>query len=128
MTIHEQDTFTRAYIECALWSSTDDNDKPYDSNDAELADETIVKMAADCKDFQDANAAVLERWYSEAAETFERAGHDFWLTRNGHGAGYWDRWNDGTPQGKIGRELTDLAHAYGSCDLYTGDDGRIYAL
>ena len=25
----------------------------------------------------------------------ERIGHDFWLTRNGHGAGFWDGgWND----------------------------------
>lgn len=28
---------------------------------------------------------------------------------------------------KLGRALTDAAHAWGSCDLYVGDDGKVYA-
>jgi hypothetical protein len=35
------------------------------------------------------------------------AGHDFWLTRNRHGAGFWDgHWRDSA-------ELTQIAHSYG---------------
>lgn len=53
----------------------------------------------------------------------ELAGHDFWLTRNGHGAGFWDRSElDKPTQGR----LTKAAHAFGNSDLYVGDDGRIY--
>lgn len=151
MTITKLDQFTTAYIECALWSSMGDwcedcGELPKDSSEtcacggkfisiplddehdmSDIAPETLDRIIADCADFQEANAKLLSAWYSECGESMERAGHDFWLTRNRHGAGYWDRWNEGTPQGKIGRKLTAAAHAYGTCDLYVGDDGRIYA-
>jgi|TARA_R110000744_G_scaffold366338_1_gene475354 hypothetical protein len=38
----------------------------------------------------------------------ERIGHDFWLTRNGHGAGFWDGdWNDAD---FVKRALTFVAY------------------
>lgn len=109
--------FINAYIECALWSSTDANEQPFDQSDAELATVAREKMASDCKNFAEANADLL----AASGLSDEQAGHDFWLTRNGHGAGFWDR-----GLGEIGRKLSDAAKVYGSCDLYTGDDGRIY--
>jgi hypothetical protein len=54
--------------------------------------------------------------------TAEQAGHDFWLTRNRHGAGFWDRGH-----GAEGADLTQHAKSFGDCDLYVGDDGGIYA-
>jgi hypothetical protein len=130
----ELDTFTRAYIECALWSSTaygspeekridPDHQGNFDQSFEQcgyndLTREAERKIIADCQDFQLANAELLTRWYTEASETPERAGMDFWLTRNRHGAGFWDRWNSGTPQGDIGTQLTAAAHAYGECDLF----------
>lgn len=128
------DTFTRAYIECALWASMDNSDpntggNPMDQNYSvqDIAPETLAQMVKDCAEFQESNATLLGQWYSECGESPERAGHDYWLTRNRHGAGYWDRWDGGTPQGKIGRALTELAHLDGGCYLYTGDDGKVYA-
>ena len=42
----------------------------------------------------------------------EYVGHDFWLTRNGHGAGFWDR-----PQNYGGEDtaekLSDIARDFG---------------
>ena len=111
------ETFTRAYIECAMWSSTDENDKPFDESDAELSAEAQQQMRDDCKDFIETAEPLL----LQSRLTWESAGHDFWLTRNRHGAGFWDR-----GLGRIGQELTDLAHPYGECYLYTGDDGQIY--
>ena len=52
----------------------------------------------------------------------ERLGHDFWLTRNGHGAGFWDR-----GLGELGQKLTEATKTFGTSDLYIGDDGKIYA-
>lgn len=118
------DTFTRAYIACALWSSSiseDDNrsmDYVYQARD--IAPDTLARMVADCVDFQTMNAADLIRAHDDG-QTAEQSGHDFWLTRNGHGAGFWDR-----GLGNVGERLTANAHAYGSCDLYVGDDGLIY--
>jgi hypothetical protein len=118
------DSFTRAYIECALWSSTDDDGSLI--SDKEISDVTFVRMIQDCKSFQEENETVLAYWYVECGESEDRAGHDFWLTRNRHGAGFWDRWNSATDEGKVGKVLTNSAHSYGSCDLYLGDDDLIY--
>lgn len=41
-------------------------------------------------------------------QTLEQCGHDFILTRNGHGAGFWDR-----GYGAAGDRLTSAAKAYG---------------
>jgi len=54
----------------------------------------------------------------------EQLGHDLWLTRNHHGAGFWDRGYDE----EIGKKLTDAAQELGGTDLYIGDDGEIYAM
>lgn len=104
------------YVECALWSSLDEDDNPLDGIDADLTDETRESMASDCQDFWASNYADLRTM--DAGQ----AGHDFWLTRNGHGAGFWDR-----GLGQQGERLTRAAKIYGGVDLYVGDDGLIYA-
>jgi hypothetical protein len=84
------DRFTLAYLACALWSSSDDDGNPMDANGRswrEMATETLWQAVADCKDFQAANADDLALFYGEYGHDLEQAGHDFWLTRNGHGAG-----------------------------------------
>lgn len=115
------DAFTEAYLICALWSSTDNADEqggePLDANYdiSDIDPGTIAQTIEDCATFQAANAADLSM-----AGNAEQNGHDFWLTRNGHGAGFWDR-----GYGEVGRRLTDAAHAYGSVDLYISDDGKV---
>ena len=114
------DQFTRAYLECALWSSMDESDdsggNPMDDNYSieDIAPETIDHAIEECKRFQAQAAGMIESDPS-------RAGHDFWLTRNGHGAGFWDGdWPED------GDKLTELSKAFGETYLYVGDDGRIY--
>ena len=117
LTDTDGDSFTRAYIECALWSSNGDDGEPLDReyNWTYLAEETLAKMIDDCTAFQRDND--LSDYPSE------NAGHDFWLTRNGHGAGFWE--NDFGTETQC-RKLTDAAHAYGEANLYVGDDGKLY--
>ena len=50
----------------------------------------------------------------------EQAGHDFWLTRNGHGAGFWDR-----GLGALGETLTKWAKAAGTCDVIETDTNEL---
>ena len=110
------DEFTIAYIECALWSSHDDDGVPLDANYIvdDIAPETVVHMQADCAKFQQENA-------EDIAGREQAAGHDFWLTRNGHGAGFWDGdWPE------AGDRLTAAAMAAGVVELYVGDDGKLY--
>ena len=50
-----------------------------------------------------------------------RAGHDFFLTRCGHGAGYWDGdWPE--PYAEI---LTKAAQAFCEVTPILGDDGEV---
>lgn len=110
--------FVVAYFECALWSSTDDDGESlgdsYDTDD--IGPDSKRDHMRQCVDFINANATDLG-----AVGTWEQHGHDFWLTRNGHGAGFWDR-----GYGKRGDRLTAAAELSGSCDPYVGDDGKVY--
>ena len=118
MTEHEITHMLSAYIECALWSSltegTDDAEF-LDQTDYQLSDDARAEMLADCQAFYEANANDL------ADMDAEQAGHDFWLTRNHHGTGFWDR-----GLGALGQRLTDACQPYGDCDLYVGDDQLIH--
>lgn len=131
------DDFTRGYIECLLWSSTDNADEsggePLDANYDidDITPESLERIVADCKDFQESNAALLEAAYADPEWDAENqrftkpnydashAGYDFWLTRNGHGAGFWDR---GLEQGD---ELTKAAKIYGGIDPLV-EDGKVH--
>lgn len=113
------DKFTQAYIEAMLWSSTDDTGNPLDArfSTADISDEAMKRIEHDCQRFQQVNHTLIE------GET-EQAGHDFWLTRNQHGAGFWDGdWPEAN-----GKALTDWSHACGECDVYEGDDGKLYLM
>ena len=120
-------TFIRGYMECALWSSCGPSEEPFacESLDAlftadDLAPECRAGMRADCHDFIRSNFADLQEYCSGPRDE-SNAGHDFWLTRNGHGAGFWDR-----GLGELGERLTRAAEVYRGVDLYPGDDGQIY--
>ena len=130
MTPQAFEQFLAAYIECALWSSTDnsrdDGGDPLDRNYSldDIAPETLAQMRADCEAFT--ASPEWEAAYADDFWTASQGGHDFWLTRNGHGAGFWDRyWRDDDGEAH-GRALSDLARGFGGFDLYIGDDGRVY--
>ena len=110
-------SFFTAYVRAALWSSTDDAGEPLDKNHnpSNIAPETLGKMKEDCLKFQRLNAMGL------VGLDDEEAGNDFWLTRNGHGAGFWD----GDYPEDVGERLTRSAESFGTFDMYIGDDGLI---
>lgn len=113
------ETILRHYAICALWSSTQDDGEPLDAVYTldDIAPETLESMRSDCAEFIEANAQALD----ESGLRDEQIGHDFWLTRNGHGAGFWDR-----GLGEIGEALTKASKPYGDVYLYVGDDGYIH--
>lgn len=125
------DAFFRAYVAAALWSTNDNADdsggEPLDSNygSEDIDPDTLTKMRAECDAFCNANASDLIEFaaalpHREEWTTDEQAGHDYWLTRNGHGVGFWDR-----NVGDVGDRLS-AACKHTEVDLYVGDDGKIY--
>jgi hypothetical protein len=116
--------FVKGYIDCALWSSTAEIEEGSDRSFSDegfsacdLAQETLDKFVADCAAFQITAAEEL----AVTAVADSTNGHDFWLTRNGHGCGFWDR-----GYGPTGDVLTKKAKAFGEVCLYLGNDRKIY--
>lgn len=127
--IERFDEFTLAYIKCALWSTNDESNEqggdPLDDNygPEDIAAETLETMLADCKRFQEENADDIAAGEDRLDySTAEHAGHDFLLTRNGHGCGFWD----GDWPEEVGERLTEASKAFGEFNLYVGDDGILY--
>lgn len=138
------DTFTAAYITTALWSSNDesrpDGGDPLDSNydESDLAAETQADMKRDCAAFLSTPCRLFTggtiRAGIESAigtgkvccgpdfDEWGHAGHDFWLTRQGHGAGFWD----GDWPCPHDEALTAACRAFPETWLYVGDDGQVW--
>lgn len=117
-------SFLHGYLVCALWSSVEDEGNPLGDNYSidDLAPEAAAQAEEECKDFLLHNTAdILDAIDTKLGYTWSSAGHDFWLTRCGHGAGFWDR-----GLGDIGQRLSDAAHIHGNRDIYVGDDGKLY--
>ena len=110
--------FLDAYINAALWSSDDIFGMPLDMNYnvGDLSVDLMDKMIEDCAAFL-AEADIPDN-------LLPQAGRDFWLTRNGHGTGFWDHPEVYGKEKAL--ELSVLAETFGVVDLYVGDDGRIY--
>lgn len=117
--------FLSGYRRCATWcgvmvedNTTGDYFHGDDFDPSYLSDSAIVQSQKDCANFFEANLALMQ---ATGQKDFSQHGHDFYLSRNGHGAGFFDR-----GYGKIGDELTEQAHVYGSADLYVGDNGKLF--
>lgn len=106
--------FFQAYLETAIWSSSDETDdqggEPLDKNyTVEAFTKVALKTARkDCQAFYDLHGDLM----CQANADMSQHGHDFWLTRNRHGAGFWDR-----GYGAFGDELSTAAKAFGECHV-----------
>lgn len=136
--------FVKGYLEAAFWTSCNDmydseewdseeaqddirkglcgGNIPKDSGYADLALTALNEVIDDCKAFQEYAADLLEEAYSRDYSE-EQAGHDFWLTRNGHGTGFWDR--DELDHEGLGDRLAKRARKQGGVDAFY-QDGKVF--
>ena len=84
-------------------SGSADGSIPGDVGYSELHPDSLAAIRADCEHWQAANAETLAAAYA-TGYTEKQAGMDYYLTRNGHGAGFWDR-----GLGDIGDALSDAS-------------------
>jgi len=120
------DKFTSHYFKTMLWSESDNTDDQggdplednYDVEDFDL--DTLREHSETCKQF------VTDNWGDLEDLDAEHAGHNFWLTRRGHGAGFWD----GDYEEAVGERLTASCNSEKySLDYacpFVGDDGKLY--
>jgi hypothetical protein len=108
---------TQSYLTTALWSSNDENDEPFDNKYSpdDFAAEDIQAIEKELDEF----LMLAERFLKTPKER-DTVEHDFWLTRNHHGAGFWDG------DYVNGDKLTELAKRYRECYVYLGDDKKLH--
>ena len=123
------DPMVRAYLECAEWVGLLPLDGEGTGDDAsralgeaawpEWSEHSLEKAAEDCAEFK---SMLVGRDRREVEERPEQAGQDLWLTRNRHGAGFWDGdWPDA-----VGERLTEAAHSMGGAAvLYYPEKERL---
>lgn len=142
------DDFTRQYLETALWAETvclpcnenelvngmmdvDENHPLHGIMECssldthfcieDFTDESLEMAIIDCNRFRgwmDANGLTdLADHYGDD----ESHGHNFLLTRNGHGCGFWD----GDYEVNLGNKLTEGCDTFGNCHIQVCKDGSL---
>ena len=109
-------------LETLLWSSRVDDDH---ADQFEASQELKDRVGDDFARFEDKLNEVMPDFdivedCTIQCDEFERLEHDFILTINGHGAGFWDGdW-------KSGDKLTELCKHFQAIEVYLGDDNLLY--
>lgn len=128
-------------VQNAIEEGTSDGSIPSDAGYSDLDPDALIVAHRDCGDFEQQSRHILSPVYVLTDYTRERAGHDFWFTRNGHGTGFWDRkelenlgaheafgsprvnepgWSEyaADRENSPGRKLTEIARKFGSVDVF----------
>lgn len=117
------------YMATAEWTATVETDEglmtldeAYPGGVPEWSEQARAQAREDLTSFLAANRDLIAKAKEiDDSYTDEQVAHDFSLTRNHHGVGFWDR-----GLGETGEALTEAAHGYGDLYLYVGDDGLLY--
>jgi hypothetical protein len=128
---YDTDEFTRAYMEAILFAETDWDGEPLDASYdiSDFSQESLSAIKKDCAEFQaQANIGEIDGAPSylppaqlrqpRKVDSDGMAGHDFWLTRAGHGGGFWD----GDWPEPHGDRLTKLSEKFGGVCVTVDDD------
>lgn len=133
--------FLRGYLDCLVWLGTrdDENGSGEPIDDEVSADDLAERLTlaelreiqSDCAGFQelaaDALRAIEESGIGVQARecSFEAyQGHNFCLTRSGHGTGFWDR---GYPEPHASK-CSDDSKSFGAQSLMLAEDGTLFLI
>lgn len=117
--------FTRlvmaGYLEAIQFTEMHSDNEELEHRTADdLSAEALAGISYDIVWFLFNNADLVTE-YMLHGQTADQLGHDLWLTRNHHGAGFWDR-----GLGDLGDKLTEAAHAMGESYICLGDDEKVH--
>jgi hypothetical protein len=119
---HDVDEILASYFEAALWTDEDRLAEDVGEDTAkgftifDFSEETKNKAKEDITQFLEKAGQYL------TDVTDGMIGHDFWLTRNHHGAGFWDR--KGLEEN--GDAITKICHEFRELMVVVGVDGKLY--
>lgn len=107
----KKEDILKHYLHTALWTEELDGEKDIE----DFGTSTVEQAKKDIDSFVEKAGDLLNGWDDE------QIGHDFWLTRNGHGAGFWDR--DELPNGK---ELSKICDEFKECNVWVSECDVVY--
>lgn len=130
----------RQLAETLLWSETDNSTEsggyPLDRNytPEDIDPDSLQELSKRFQSFvEEAEKLITEKvgddwssiddFYTGTANSEYQTEHDFILTANGHGCGFWETFD--WPE-EVGKILTDLARKHSEIHADVGDDGKIY--
>ena len=102
----KEEIFVTCYFATIDFTETGDTDQP--PHGADLDDDFIREQTVDCLSFYSRISCYIND------DKIEQAAHDFWLSRNGHGTGFWDR--EEIYGEYLAKMLNDRAVGYGEVD------------
>ena len=113
----------KSYLATAEWCEIDSDVERENFTTAAVLDATF-----DCNAFIERVCSEFTPTEAEAILTYQGndvtalCGHDFWLTRNGHGAGFFDKeiYNELADNGC--NRLTKIAQDFTTVGVYVNDD------
>lgn len=105
-------TMSEAYCEVANWADDVIIDAAFEKHAHKACSDLFVAFPGLCLGFDD--------------ETLEQCGHDLWLTRQGHGAGFWDRSAETYGNAENRQKLTEYAEKVGEFYNYEVDASISY--
>jgi len=116
------------YLAAVAWATigtSPEGEELESLEDYEFSEDANALALIDCTYFVRMALPWLEPACTDSDEesipdiTPEMAGHDLWLTRCGHGTGFWDRGHT------YGNVLTGICEKMGNIDPYINDKGEI---
>ncbi|AXQ52453.1 hypothetical protein SEA_ERICMILLARD_223 [Mycobacterium phage EricMillard] len=132
------DSMATGYLEAQLWAGLDyrnEDSEPvhYDENYSleDISPEYVEHVRAELSEVVAQHPLAVRMYLNarnvrldwEGSEWSSAFGHDFYLTREHHGAGFWDR-----GLGELGEYLTRIADSYGSAEmLHDNGEGMLIA-
>lgn len=110
------------YAEAALWSTLDERDNEFEHLDATCTISDICRVTADSM-WEDCEKFVAQNYDDLVASKLDDhdIGHTFWLNRNGHGDGFWDR----NLPGDLGKKLDHACESWGEVNLFVNANGEV---
>ena len=122
------------YLDAIIFTESDDGEEESGIDNGmgaiDFAPSTMNAISAELHAFvflyQDCLQHAMQ--HNNKGYKWENVGHDLWLTRNGHGAGFWDRELGGYDGYDIGDSLSSACKIMGTKHAYYDGDIQFICL
>ena len=106
-----------AYLTCAVWADSPDTELGKSRTVDDIGGASQERALIVCREFLRLHGQDLD----DTGDGPEQWGHDLWLTRNGHGCGFWSR----DYADDLGERLTVASKRLGEVYLDVSDTGFV---